>query len=252
MAALGAHIWMRDDAWRALAPGAPALLALFPVAFMLGRPWSRVDEPAPARPGATVAGGALLVGGTLLGSTLALALGWAALLGLILERAGVRTSHPRPAALLALAALGFPWLATDLAGLAWPLRTSSASAAAAVLSALGSDVQAQGPLLRLRGVVVSVDASCSGLGALQACLVLAAIGYARPGPAARSPAALAGAACGLAWAANVMRLVGITAIASTLGVGVARGEAHAATGLAALLGPAALLALYARPRAVAA
>lgn len=240
MGALAVYAWTRDDSWRNLAPQAPLVLLMWPLLFQLGRPWSG-PSPGAARtpPRSSVIAAAFVLGlGTLTQSVLLLALGWAALLRLGLDALGVSTAHPRRARLLALSAMGFPWLATDLAGLAWHLRAGAAHAVAALLRSAGA--VAEGAVIRLGGLTVLVDESCSGVGALQVFLLLAAVLMAAPSTVAR-PTVVWPAAFALALLANVLRVLGLVALALTCGVEATRGPLHAAVGAAALLGPAILL-----------
>lgn len=240
MAVLAIRIWCRDTAWTATAPDAPALLLVFPACFALGRPW-HVAAGEAASPLRLLPGGALLLAGTLIDSTLAFAVGWALAMRAGLEAAGVRAAHPRPGALCALAALGFPWVATDLSPLSGPLRASAASAAAAVLSSAGVHAAAEGSLIRLPHLTLFVDEGCSGVGALQVCLLVAALLQALPGSSPRPTALVVAGAAALAFATNVLRLIGVAALALGPGPAAASGPLHAVPGLAAVAGAAMVL-----------
>lgn len=247
--ALGTHIWTHDRTWRAAAPEAPALLAVFPLVWLLGRPWTAAKGPPRASVcfHTTALAAALLTVGAVLSSTLALAAGWACLLRVSLAHARVSSGHPRPDALYVLAATGFPWLATDLGGVSWHLRTAAAAATAWVLGGLGVSATASGPLIELSGLTLHVDQACSGLGALQTLIVLAAVLQALPGSPRRAPAGLLAATVLLAFCANVLRLVVLAGLAHAAGVQAARGVVHSVAGLAVLLLPAAALTALAGP-----
>lgn len=244
MGALAAYVWTRDDSWRQLAPEAPLVMLVWPLAYLLGRPWngpSRPEARSPAR--RHIACAALLLSvGTLTQSVLALALGWAALLGLGLGVLGVSPTHPRPSRLIALAAMGFPWLASDLSGLAWHLRTLAASVVAALMATAGAHATASGPVIQVGTLTVLVDESCSGMGALQVFLLLAATLLAAPDAADRSPVMVWAAAGAMALLANVLRVLGLAMLAYGWGADATRGLLHPVVGAAALVLPALLLA----------
>lgn len=244
MGALAAYVWTRDDSWRLLAPEAPLVMLIWPVLYRLGRPWSGPSHTA-ARSlrRRHVVGAALLLSvGTLTQSVLALALGWTALLWLGLVALGVSPTHPRPSRLIALGAMGFPWVASDLSGLAWHLRTTAASTVAALLSVTGAPATASGPVIQVGALTVLVDESCSGMGALQVFLLLAAALLAAPDAADRSPVMVWAAAGAMALLANVLRVLGLALLAYGWGADAARGLLHPVVGTAALVLPALLLA----------
>lgn len=250
LAVLAFHIWNRDPTWRLVAPEAPFLALAFPAFALLGAPW-RVGEPRSPSLRAAAATSALLVVGHLLDSTLLLAAAWSCLLAITLASSGVATDHPRPWTIFVLAATGFPWIATDLAGIAWPFRVSAAAVVAAVLGGLGHPAAAVGPLVHLDGIAISVDAACSGLGTLQACLLPAAFLQALPDSPRRSPLALLALVIGLAWLTNVTRVVALTGVVLGFGPAAARGPAHTAIGVAVVVIPALALSRHFRPPATA-
>lgn len=236
LAVLAVYTWTRDVTWRLVAPEAPLLVLVFPGFALLGRPWSE-SEARPPSLSFAAATSALLVAGSVLESTFLLAAAWTCLLRITLALAGVATAHPRPASLYVLVAAGFPWLATDLADLAWPFRTSAASIVAAVLGGIGHRAAAHGSLVHLDGIAISVDDACSGMGTLQACLLPAAILQALPGSRRRSPLALLALVVALAWLTNLVRVLALSGLAVTLGPAAARGPAHTAIGLVVMLLP---------------
>lgn len=243
MGALAVYVWTRDDSWRLLAPEAPLVMLVWPLLYLLGRPWSGPERTRARSPERRhlVCAVLLLSVGTLTQSVLALALGWTALLRLGLVALGVSPTHSRPSRLIALGAMGFPWLASDLGGLAWHLRTIAASAVAALLSAAGAPASASGPVLQLGTLTVLVDESCSGMGALQVFLLLAATLLAAPDATDRSPVMVWAAAGAMALLANVLRVLGLSMLAYGWGADAARGVLHPAVGAAALIVPALLL-----------
>lgn len=104
----------------------------------------------------------------------------------------------------------------------------------------------------MSGIALSVDASCSGMGALQACLLPAAFLHALPGSPRWSPVSLLALVIALAWLTNLTRVLVISTVALTLGIGAAKGFLHATIGLLVLVIPVLVLGSLLGPGANAA
>jgi exosortase/archaeosortase family protein len=226
-------LWCRDLSWLPRAEETLPALAGLPLFVLLARPRF---APKPSQNGLTLAL-ALLVLGLSLDISLLLAGGFTALLAAILE------PTPRTRLHLPLVFVAFPWLALEGQALGWWLRLSGAWATEHVLSCNGISIERVGTSLQLPGVTVGVDAPCAGLNVLQAALVggLAVLLWdGRFSRLGQLPLVLA-TLVGLAWLANVLRLVMICGIALTYGAEVARGPLHEQSGLVVLVGVLTLL-----------
>lgn len=241
LGAAGAAAVMRLWARHLAAPGSETLVlaAVLPLVVVLGRPWSRGPGVTRAPRGALAL--ALAVGLAADVSVLT-AVGGVGLLADALARAGLRSAHPRPAALAVLGVAGCPWIGGDLDAVADLFRWTEASAVAALARACGIAATAAGPRIDAPGLTVLVDASCAGMATLQACVLVAAVVQVLPGDRGRGLTARVAEVVAVAWGANVLRLAALVAIALALGPDAARGPAHEAVGLASMALPALALA----------
>ena len=224
--AAAAGIWLRDRTWLASASETLPLLAALPLFAWLGAPWRwRADGPA-FRPGLLVLGLVLAVVGAGLNLTFLLAAGWTAALWSWLAARLEPATRLRVRRLLLLPLLAFPWLALDGAMLGWWFRLSAAWAAGGLFHLAGLDVTREGTQLLVQGFPLSVDASCAGLKVLQALLIAGtAIAFLQVGDRRgfwwSVPVLVA-----LAWLANTMRVVVLSAAALTFSVEFAKGWFH--------------------------
>lgn len=226
-----AYIWLRDQRWMAEADDVVPALAALPLAIWLGQPW-RFETDARPVPRRLIAGAiAAAFAGVALQVTLLLAAAWTALLWGWLASRLPAEARARTARLLVLPFNAFPWVTLDLQPVGWWFRLSGAQTAEALYGALGFPVTRDGTHMVIQGVPISVDASCAGLHAFQSMLIAGALlafvllGTARAywWDIALLPV--------LAWCANTLRIVTITAAAVTWGQEFAMGLFHTWGGL---------------------
>jgi len=219
-------IWLRDPAWMT-APGETLpVLAAIALFFWLGRPWHFRPGCRPMPTGSVAAAVVLSAAGVGMDMTVLLALGWTSLLWAILARHLSREDLRRVRRLLPLAVLAFPWIMLDAGAVGWWFRLSGAWATSGIFALAGFDVAREGTRLLVQGLPVSVEAACSGLGALQAMLIAGTLAaYVQIGDRKHYwwhlPVLVA-----VAWLANTLRIVAICVVALSAGPQLAYGSFH--------------------------
>ncbi len=211
------------------------VVGALPLFAWFGAPWPRQPQPEPvSMAGLTIAVG-VFVAGFVTGLLSLRVGGW-----LIALAAWLRSRTPAEAlrarrGLWILPAMAFPWLTADLPTLGWWFRLSAAGVTEICFAALGFHVTREGTHLLVQGAPVAVDASCAGLNTLQAMLVAGAmVGHLMLG----SRAAwwwLVPMLAGMAWLANVLRVMMLTAVALSFGPEFAMGWFHQWGGWSVLL-----------------
>ena len=215
-------IWIRDRAWQGeMADTLPVALAL-PLFAWLGHPWKWRSQAAPLPRAPLAAGLLFLAAGLAVNLTLLLAAGWC----LMLHAALVSLTTAYPRRLLALAMLGFPWIAQSGAQVGWWFRLSGAGAAGGLFSVLGFEVQREGTFLTVQGLPLSVEAACSGLHVLQALLVAGTVLVCLHVPPGRRFWLFLAALVPLAWLANTVRIITLGVAALSWGADFAMGWFH--------------------------
>lgn len=236
LVALAAFVWLRDRAWFGTAEDTLPVLSALPLMVWLGGPWRfQASASFAPDPRLLALAGLLLVVGIGLDVTLLAAGAWTAALYAWLGRRVAPEDQPRLRRLLPLALLAFPWVTLDFQPLGWWFRLSGAWSAERLFDALGFKVSREGVKLLVQGLPVSVDASCSGLKALQAMLIAGVVlGLVMLGRGPRYWLNLVLLAP-LAWLANTARILAICVAAMTWGSGFAMGLFHTWGGLAVLV-----------------
>lgn len=234
---LSVWLWLRDRGWVASASDTLPVLAGLPLFVYLGSPWQLRAERAPLTPAGTATALALLLVGLSLEANVLMAIGMAALADSYLKTCLEPAALSRARALLPLIVLAYPWLVLDGQPLTWWFRLTGAGATAHFFSLLGLSVSQEGVHLVIQGLQVSVDPACAGLNVLQAAL-LAGLAIAVRNERVRKlsdtlPALLT--LIGLAWLANVARIILLCVLALTFGADFARGPVHASGGLVVLV-----------------
>ena len=227
LATLAAWIWLRDRSWLSSAEEVLPILGALPLFAWLGAPWR--FRPAPFslyRPTLAAAGLGLVVG-IATNLTLPLALAWTAALWSWLRPRLATDLTARASRLLVLPLMAFPWVTLDGATLGWWFRLSAAWAAEGVFHLIGFNVSREGTHLLVQGLPVSVDASCSGLKVLQAMLIAGTvIAFLQLG---RTRSYWWSLPCliVMAWVANTLRVITLSATALSFGSEFAAGWFHA-------------------------
>ena len=128
--------------------------------------------------------------------------------------------------LLIFPVLAFPWLALDLPSLGWWFRLSAAWSAEHFFQLLGLAVTREGTQIVVHNFPVGVTAACAGLKALQAMLVAGGVmAYLQLGRSRWYWPAWAVLPL-VAWLANTLRVVMLSAVALTFGAAAAHGWFH--------------------------
>jgi len=221
---LAAGIWIRVPLGESAEDLLPALAA-FPLYFWFTRPWQWRPGGAQWDQRPLLIGGALLVLGAALDHTLVLALGWVGLWrGWMVSDtvAETATTKLRP---LVLLVFGFPWLGIEGQAIGWWFRFSGAWAAGGLFEGAGLAVTRDGTFLNVQGLPLAVDAACSGLHALQARLVAGTVLALSVLPGWRFWLGIA-LLPGLAWVANLLRIVTLGVTGLTFGSDAAMGWFH--------------------------
>jgi len=244
-------VWWRDTGWSVAVVDTLPLAAGIPLAAWLGAPWRTTAASHGVRfPVAwpILAGLAFAVAWILPSITL-LALAWTALAGYWMVRWCKPTSHL--VGILLILALSFPWMVMEWSQIGWWFRLSAAAATEGFFYLLQMPVLRNGTELLVLGEKIRIEPACAGWNLLQLTL-------------------LAGVSIGLhdiserrrflwfltlmpvlAWLANFLRIVTLSALSLSCGVATAEGTWHGLTGLLVIVtvvGMAKLLCRVIEPR----
>lgn len=214
---LALFIWLRDLSWVSTADDTLPILVSLPLFYWLGRPWSFKKPDSSPSLKLIIGSVVLFTLGIGLDNTLFLAIAWALLLWSWLS---VRTSpsmHPRILKLMILVLMSFPWISIHAQQIGWWFRFSGATATAFFYSLLGYNVAQNGTNLLINGIPISVEVACAGLNTLQSMLIAgSAAAYLFLGETNRYywnlPLLFI-----LAWLANTIRIISVTASALLFG-----------------------------------
>jgi exosortase len=243
--ALAAFVWLRDRTWISSSDEVLPLLVA-PLLFLwLGEPWRgwRAETSGFKLSGGVV-GALVFVLGLALDLTFLLAAAWTILLWSWLREKISAEKISSTRRLLVLALLAFPWLALDLPSLGWWFRLSAAWSAEHFFQMLGFVVARDGTQIVVQNFPVDVSAACAGLKVLQAALVAGSVlAFVLLGRSRWYWPAVAVLPL-VAWLANTLRVVMLSAVALTFGADAANGWFHEWGGwlvLVAMFGLCALL-----------
>ena len=226
--------------WSRIAPGAvrtdPTAAWGLVIAVFLARPGGvreRLVSPA-ALP--SVAATVLLAAGCLTELIFLQGLGWS-VLGLVLCRScfELRTTG-RLSRLIPVMLFAFPWIASDLPGLSWIFRVSAAAFAANVFSVGGFEVTRSELGFCVEGMMVRVTPDCSGMIALQSMMMLGAAATYRFFPRSDCYWLVMAFLPAVAWLANALRVVALTALALVTNIEFVSRSAHTIVGIIVILG----------------
>ena len=242
--ALAAFIWLRDRTWISSSDEVLPLLVA-PVLFLwLGEPWRGWSaENSGFKLSGLVVGAGIFVLGLALDVTFLLAVAWTVLLWSWLREKIAAEKISTTRRLLVLVLLAFPWLTLDLPSLGWWFRLSAAWSAEYLFQMFGFVVTRDGTQIVVQNFPVDVSAACAGLKVLQAALVagsvLAFVLLSRSRWYWPAMAVLPL----VAWLANTLRVVMLSAVALTFGADVANGWFHEWGGWLVLVAMFSLCAL---------
>lgn len=223
---LAVFIWLRDLSWASSVADTLPILVGIPLFYWVGQPW-HLTVPS-QRLSATVICIVVLVYlfGILFNSTLLLTVGWVYLLWSWLAARTPSTEHSKIAKLLVLPFLSFPWITLDAQPIGWWFRLSGARVTGLLYSAIGQSVQVEGTNLLINGLPISVEAACSGMNTLQSLLIAGSVlAYLYLGDTGRYwwniPLLVV-----IAWVANTIRIIVISAMALAVSPDFALGAFH--------------------------
>ncbi len=247
----GVLIWLRDTGWSASAADTLPLAAGVPLALWLGTPWRISTDSSESRlPLAwpVLAGLAFGVGWILPSITL-LALAWTALAGYWMLRWGKPNADFT--GLLLILALSFPWMVMEWPQIGWWFRLSAAIATEGFFHFLQMPVVRNGTELLVLGQTIRIEPACAGWNLLQLTLLAGVTIGLHDITLRRHFLLFLSILPFLAWLANFLRILILSALSLSHGVATAEGVWHGLTGLlviAAVIGMAKLLCRVIEPR----
>lgn len=223
-------IWTRDQAWLKESGDTLPVIAGIPLAIWLGWPWRLAPSPKTLHSTWMTVAALLGILGVMLDITLVLTLGWLAAVWAWCQGVLDPNDRRKLLPLLAVAGQSFPWIIQDCAFVGWWFRLSGAWAASGIFRMLGFPVVREGTQFSIQGVPIGVEAACSGLNTLQSILLAGAMAaYLVFGPGklfwVNLPLLI-----GLAWCANLLRILILSVAALTMGADVANGPFHQTSG----------------------
>lgn len=230
-----AFIWLRDTVWISTSDDTFPILVAIPLFFWIGSPWHFRKIAKPYSKQLFVAALLLFLGGVALNLTFLLALSWCLLLWNWVSSHVTDEMLPNVKKLMILPLMAFPWIALDANRLGWWFRLSGAWATEHFFSFLGADVSREGTLLVVNQVPISVEVACAGLNTLQSMLIAgSAVCYLILGNTNRYWANIP-VLLGMAWLANTLRIILITAAAVWISTKFAKGNFHVLGGWMVIL-----------------
>ncbi|MEN9975556.1 MAG: hypothetical protein RLZZ282_1562 [Verrucomicrobiota bacterium] len=238
--ALGAiSIWARDRAWMKMAADTLPLAFGLLLAVFIGRPWQPRTTPFTRNHQLLTAISAVaFASGWVLGCLTLLTVSWTFLAMLWAHWAF--DHHPGRARLAWLLLLSFPWLVIEWPLIGWAFRLSSATVAEQFFNLVLIPTQRSGTHLNILGLPIDIEPACAGWNVLQLTLLA---GVALGTSEIQNPrhfSLLLFLLPGIAWLANLLRILILAALALSFDTQMASGVMHEFTGLAVL---AAVLAM---------
>jgi exosortase/archaeosortase family protein len=228
-------VWLRDTSWQEFMLDAVPLAAGIPLVWWIGGPWRvRAEGEEFAYP---LWGKIFVVVGGLIGwlmpSVTMLALTWSLAAGMVM-RVDYETRMNRWGLWLMLA-LSFPWLVIEWPAIGWWFRMSAAWATEHFFGFMQFPVTRNGTELVVLGEVIRIEPGCAGWNLLQLTLLTGISLGMHDIRKQRKLMFFVGLMPLLAWVANFVRIVLLTALCLTYGVETANGVWHGLTGLFVLM-----------------
>ncbi len=206
----------------------PYLSALFLLLMHLPLQWE--SEPKSIPQSRWILPAVLLIAGNMLDIILLQASGWVAAWSLWTD-ATVKSAalNPKRSAIAFL--FVFPWITHDFPEVGWWYRLSGAWITEHLFLGLGVPVTRQGTEMLIGGVPMSVEAGCAGMGLLQSMLVVGTFLLLITYPRSKMFFLLLPALPVVAWMANTLRIVTISAVGLWMGAEFSQGIFHTFGGL---------------------
>jgi exosortase len=232
---LAIFIWVRDTSWISGADDTLPILVCIPLFFWLGTPWQWKEQPDPFPKSWLLIGAALFVVGSGLSLTFLLGASWCCFFwGWILSHVE-EIMLPDLRKLMVLPIMAFPWIALDAEIIGWYFRLTGSGATEAFFSLTPIEVVREGTMLSLNGVMISVQAACSGLHTLQSMLIAGSmVCFVLLGDQPHYWFNIAIIPL-MAWVANTIRIICICIAALVISPEFARGPFHDIGGWAILM-----------------
>lgn len=233
---LAIFIWLRDTAWMTTGDDTLPVLVALPLFVWMGMPWKFDQQRAFDPPVWKILIFAILFPiGIVINSTLLLAVLWTYLLWIWLQQRLEPSAQKSVFRLLVLPLVSFPWISLDADRIGWFFRLTGAYATAAIYQLLGFEVDQQGTNILINDLPISVEAACSGLNTLQSMLIAGTIvNFIILGETQKYWWNFI-LIVAIAWVANTLRIVGLSAAALMYGSEFALGPFHMWGGWAILL-----------------
>lgn len=215
-------IWLLDLSWWQLAPDVVIIAGLLPLSWVLASSFRPGGDRSIKGPSHTLLASALLTVGVLINQLTLMGLAWSWLAVVHV----LPVSSISRARLWLLCSGAFPWVLVDGAAVGWLFRLSGAHVAGTLFEWMGMEVIARGTLVEIDGLPISVESACGGLQLLQV-LMSGGIGLTLlRHPSGRSFWLMLVALPLLAWLANTLRIIVISAWGLAYGVESAAGAFH--------------------------
>ena len=234
MGGLGVWIWCRDLGWaHQYASTLPVLFSFLWYLWLVG-PWQvrEVQEPISKRRFSLSI--FLICIGMLSDLNLLMAIGWAmAFTSWVSSKFNEFTSG-KAKRLILLIVMAFPWMALDGDWVSSIFRVTAAQSAEYSFSLIGFSVERTGTNPWIQGLPVTVNEACSGLGVLQAMMIVGVVLLEAVFPHKNQVMTQLLTSILVAWIANTLRVIGISVAALTWGVEFASGPFHTWGGMAIL------------------
>jgi exosortase/archaeosortase family protein len=235
-----AMVWWRDTSWSADLADTLPLAAGIPLAVWLGAPWKCIaaDRESCIPLILPLLAGLLFAIAWILPQITLLSVAWSAFAAYWMLR-WCRPSANVVALLLVLL-FSFPWLVMEWPEIGWSFRLSAAVATDGFFQLLQMPVLRHGTELQVLGEIIRIEPACAGWNLLQLTLLVGlSIGLHELSQPRRFWVFLLFLPV-LAWLANYLRIVALSGLCLTCGVGTAEGLWHGLTGLAVIAGVVAM------------
>lgn len=223
---LAIFIWFRDTSWFSSAADTLPILVALPVFYWIGRPWSLTVPMKHFPTRAILITATLFLIGIITNLTIVLAIAWSYLLWSWLFLRTPNESHDQIRKLMVLPVMAFPWVILDAQPLGWWFRLSGAWVTGAFYELIGFNVHVEGTNVLINELPISVEAACSGMNTLQAMLIAGSVvAFLILGTTNRYWWSLV-LIIAVAWLANTLRIIAISALALAYGPVIAMGAFH--------------------------
>ncbi len=245
-------VWCRDTGWSADAANTLPLGAGIPLVVWLGSPWRRANAASRQSQLSVVwpiLAGLVFAVAWIFSCITLLALAWTTLAAFWM----LRWCRPRVdmVGLLLILALSFPWMVMEWPEIGWWFRLSAAAATESFFHLMQMPVLRNGTELLVLGETIRIEPACAGWNLLQLTLLTGVTIGVHDIPTRSRFLLFLALLPIMAWFANLLRIIVLSALSLSLGVEIAEGLWHGLTGMfviAAVIGMTKLLSCVVNPR----